>query len=156
MRKPPTNLGGRRATKGVSAAAFLLGAFLGLACAAQRPATPEKARDDYRKTLGIEAQSLRLAASGMVADFRYRIVDPAKAVALQKPGAVWTLVESDTGRVHPVPAPAYVGPLRQRNERPQAGRVQFVLFDNHDRTLAPGSRVQIRILDASILAVVEE
>lgn len=139
-----------------TAALLLLGWLLGSACAVQRPATPEKTRETYRDTLGIEVQSLRLAASGIVADLRYRIVDPAKAVALQRPGVVWSLVEAETGRVHPVPSPAYVGPLRQRNERPQAGKVQFVLFDNRDRTLVPGSRVQIRVKDTVIEAVVEE
>ncbi|MEW6758073.1 MAG: hypothetical protein AB1347_07620, partial [Acidobacteriota bacterium] len=111
-----------------------------LACGARKP--PAEA-PDYRGLLGIEVESLRLSAADMVVDMRYRVLDAAKAQAVHKKGLTISLIDETTNSVLKVPSPAYVGPLRQRSERIQAGKVYFMLFANGGRVVKSGSRVTL-------------
>lgn len=126
---------------------FLLALGATLACGARKPPT---ATPDYRGILGIEVESLRLSAAGMVVDMRYRVLDAAKAQAVHKKGITISLIDEATNSVLKVPSPAYVGPLRQRAERIQEGKTYFMLFANGGRVVKSGNRVTLVLGDVRI------
>ncbi|MEW5763912.1 MAG: hypothetical protein ACOYXN_06690 [Acidobacteriota bacterium] len=126
---------------------FLLALAAALACGVRKP--PAEAQD-YRALLGIEVESLRLSASDMVVDMRYRVLDAAKAQAVHKKGLTISLIDEATHSVLKVPSPAYVGPLRQRSDRIQEGKVYFMLFANGGRVVKSGNRVTLVLGDVRI------
>lgn len=137
----------------------LLGAALGLTgCAAKgRPpaGTGSAAHDtvsDPRIDWGIEPVSLRRTAADTLVDFRYRVVDPAKAVRLVNPKVPAFLLDESSGIQFPVPESQTVGTMRQtsRNGPPQAGRVYFMLFANPGRFIQGGSTVSVVVGGAKV------
>jgi hypothetical protein len=131
---------------------LLLLTFAG--CATRQPPVSEEA--DYRALLGIQVESLRLSAADMVVDMRYRVLDAEKARTVHKKGLTISLIDEATNSVLKVPSPAYVGPLRQRSDRIQAGKVYFMLFANGGRVVRPGSKVTLVLGDVRIPHLVVE
>ncbi len=99
---------------------------------------------DMAEVWGIEVSSIRLTANNHMIDFRYRVLDPAKAgelfVRQNKPA----LVHQETGKVLAVPATAKTGPLRNSNN-PQQGRIYWMFFGNAGNLVETGDRVTIVI-----------
>lgn len=95
------------------------------------------------KALGIEVQSLRLSAGGYMIDFRYRAVDPGKAIVLFDRETRPYLVHEATNAKFLIPAPAKVGPLRQTTNNPVAGKTYFMMFANPGQYVKAGDRVTI-------------
>jgi len=98
---------------------------------------------------GVKVESLRLAAAGNMIDFRYRIVDPAKARMLVDRTITPYLIEQSSGKTVEVPKSTKIGPLRQTTKYgdPPADRVFFVLFGNPGGLVQPGSRVTVVVGD---------
>lgn len=94
---------------------------------------------------GIEVESLRLSAAGRLIDFRYKVLDPAKAATLGDPKAKPYLVDRTTGAKLTVPNTPKAGPLRQSAEILSAGKVYFTLFANTGKAVRKGSKVTIVI-----------
>lgn len=102
-------------------------------------------RAGFEERWGIRIESVRLTAEGYMMDFRYRIIDPEKAVALIEKNTTPYVVHKKTGVKMIVPTTAKVGPLRQRSDGnpPKAGRTYFMIFGNPGKLVKHGDEVTI-------------
>lgn len=98
---------------------------------------------------GIEVKSISLSAGGFMFDFRYRVVDPEKALPLFKRSTKPVLIDEASGARFAVPAPPKVGALRA-SQAPEAGRTYFILFANPGRYVKAGSKVTLEIGECRI------
>lgn len=112
-------------------------------------------RDDAAESgLGIRPEGLRLSAAGDMLDFRYRVIDPAKAAPLldgkirpylldEASGA--QLGIPDTGKPEQSDASDATG-----KDNVASGRNFFILFANSGRIVQAGSRMTLVIGDRRI------
>lgn len=112
------------------------------------PAESEQKKITMEEQWGVKVESLRTSANGHMLDFRYRIMDPDKAMPLVDRGNKPYLIDQASGKVLAVPNTAKVGPLRAtvRNGKPKQDRVYFVLFGNQG-LVKPGALVTVVIGD---------
>jgi len=109
--------------------------------------TPEHA--GLEEKWGIRVEGIRLSAAGNIMDFRYRIVDADKALALVDRRLTPYVVDKTSGAKFTVPSSAKVGPMRQTTKygKPKQGRTYFVLFSNPGKFVKRGSQVSVVIGD---------
>lgn len=93
---------------------------------------------------GVQLLPIRLSAEGYILDFRYRVLDPEKALPLFDRKIKPYLVDEATGAVFAVPEPPKVGALRN-TRKPQADRNYFILFANPGRYVQKGKSVTVVI-----------
>lgn len=98
----------------------------------------------YARQFGVDDLAVRYTASGSLLEFRYRVVDPAKAQVLGDSKSAPELVDQKTGIHVRVPEVEQVGALRQQ-ARLQRGREYWVMFPNPGKSIKPGDRVDILI-----------
>ena len=110
------------------------------------PLSSSVACDDLRDLWGVEIVRLNLTAYGHMVDFRFRVLDPAKAKPLLERNVNAHLVDEATGRALAVPDAPKTGRLRNKGV-PETGRVYFVLFQNQGGLLEKGDRVSVVIGD---------
>ena len=79
-------------------------------------------------------------------DFRYRVLDPEKALPLFDRKIKPHLVDEATGAVFAVPEPPKVGALRS-TRKPQPGKNYFVMFANPGGYVKKNSKVSVVIGD---------
>jgi hypothetical protein len=96
---------------------------------------------------GIEVVSLHMSAKGRMVDFRYRVLDPDKAVLLGDRNIKPTLTDLATGAVLRVPSFPKTGSMRQTAARLETGRTYFMLFANTGMPVKSGSRVTLTVGD---------
>jgi len=94
---------------------------------------------------GIQALHARLTANGTMIDFRYRVLDPDKAVPLFKREVKPYIMDEATGAKFAVPDLPKVGAVRSTTRNPAAGQEHFILFTNPNRFLKAGSKVTVVI-----------
>ena len=128
------------------AAAALLGG-----CATAAPLAGAAAERRASEACGIRVEALRLSAAGYVLDFRYRVVDPAKAAPLLD-GKQRPYLLDGRGAKLGVPDTPILGSLRQtsRNGKVSLNHSYFVLFANPGRYLRSGDRVTLVVGDARL------
>jgi len=98
------------------AAALLLAAsLLGGAASHEHAAAPPLG------DLGVEVLGIRPSAAGYMLDFRFRIVDPAKAAPLLDRQVEPRVIDKARGAELVVPTATKVGQLRQVAHSPQPG-----------------------------------
>ncbi len=102
---------------------------------------------------GIQIDALRLTAAGYMLDFRYRVVDPAKAAPLFDRKTRAILTDEKSGAVMFVPTPPKTGPLRSTND-PKPGRVYFMFFANPGRFIHKSQRVTVTIGEFSVSGLI--
>lgn len=141
-------------------AAFLLVAIWFIGCAGtsensgpvsekEPVASKEFTGPGLEEEWGIKVESLRLSAGGYMLDFRYRVIDPDKAMPLFDHKVEPHLVDQETGVKSRVPSSPKVGSMRQkvRGGKPIADRIYFILFGNPEGNVKPGSKVTVAIGD---------
>lgn len=96
----------------------------------------------YKRTWGVELIGVKPVASGYMLAFKYRVLDPAKAQALNDRKGKAYLIDEATGTVLAVPAMENIGELRQ-GAKPVADRSYFMIFGNPGKLVRAGSRVSI-------------
>ncbi len=101
---------------------------------------------------GIEIESMRLASRGYMLEFRYRILDAAKAQPLFKRGTRPRLRDDKSAFESTVPNPPTTGALRSTNEA-KAGRTYFMFFANPSQFVKPGSTVTVTIGEFSVSGI---
>lgn len=101
---------------------------------------------------GIEIKDMRLASGGYMLEFRYRILDAAKAQPLFSRGTRPTLRDDASGFESGVPVPPTTGSLRSTNDA-KAGRTYFMFFANPSRFVKAGSTVTVTIGEFSISGI---
>lgn len=93
---------------------------------------------------GISIIGLRMTAAGHMVDFRYRVLDTAKAGRLIRPKMGLALVEQATKTELPVPVMSKVGALQQTRSHLYADRTYSVLFANRGGLVKAGSKISIQ------------
>lgn len=125
--------------------AVLLAWVSGCAAVSPQPlASPPAQAGGAGEDWGVEVRGVRCSAAGYMLDFRYRVLDPDRALPLFARGLRPYLVDEATGARYLVPSPPKTGPLRSTN-RPLAGRTYAVIFANPGRAVAPGALVTVVI-----------
>ncbi len=92
---------------------------------------------------GIEAQSLRLSGDDYLLDFRYKVVDPAKAKLVVNKKDSPYLIHEATGAQVGVPSSEQIGALRHTGGNLKPNTSYFVLFANPGRYIKRGDRVTL-------------
>jgi len=98
---------------------------------------------------GIEIVAIRLSAAGQMLDFRYRIINPDKALPILDPKVKPYLIDQKSGARFVVPITPKVGSLRQtsRSGNPEVNRIYFILFGNPGGTVKLGDKVTVVVGD---------
>lgn len=98
----------------------------------------------YRVVWGVDTLSVRWAESGEIVRFSYRVLDPAKARALNDKRAEPSLIDPQRGVQLVVPSMEKVGQLRQSAD-PEEGKSYWMAFSNKGRLVKRGDRVEVVI-----------
>ena len=93
---------------------------------------------------GVKPEAIRLTAAGHMIDFRYRVIDPEKAMGLMKRGDKAFIIDKASGIKLPVPV-TKVGPMRGTGTKPKADKVYAVMFANSGGVIQRGSEVTVVI-----------
>ena len=107
-------------------------------------AVSNRARDYYRRTWGVDLLSTKLAESGQVVRFSYRILDPEKAEILNDKKFNPVLIDEIAHVKLIVPSLEKVGELRQ-SSTPEAGKLYWMAFSNRGAPVKRGDRVSVAI-----------
>jgi hypothetical protein len=121
---------------------------------ATTPATPSprypsdrfarRAAEYYKAVFGIEDLSVKVAESGEIIRFSWRVLDPDKAKALSDKKVEPSLEDPEAGVSLVVPSMANIGQLRQ-TQPPEAGKAYWMAFSNVGRRVKHGHRVNVVI-----------
>jgi hypothetical protein len=141
----------------VGAAASAGGAEPPPPAGAVKPATPPPARPRYRPDRfagragryyqllwGVDSLSVKLAESGEVVRFSYRVIDQEKAKALNDKRNEPSLIDPRAGVSLVVPKMEKIGQLRQTGT-PEAGKAYWIAFSNKGRPVKKGDHVDVVI-----------
>jgi hypothetical protein len=101
---------------------------------------------------GVEIASMRLASGGYMLEFRYKILDAAKAQPLFSRAVRPTLSDEASGFQSTVPKPPTTGALRSTYDA-KAGRTYFMFFANPSRFVKVGNTVTVTIGEFSITGI---
>lgn len=107
--------------------------------------TSQAFHSDLKEHWGIELTAIRLTAANHMIDFRYRVLDAAKAAPLFERQTKPYLIHQESGKVLAVPNTAKVGSLRNSN-KPQEGRIYWMFFGNKG-IVKNGDKVSVVIGD---------
>ncbi len=99
-----------------------------------------------KRRWGVEVVYVRQAASGYMLEFRYKVLDPEKAIPLFERQTKPVLTHAETGARLIVPTPAKTGALRNSNA-PLADHTYWMFFANPGKLVQPGEHVNIEIGD---------
>ena len=106
--------------------------------------TSQRAAMYYESVWGVDSLRVKLAESGELVRFDYRVVDPERAVALSDKKAEPELYDAEAGVKLVVPQMEKVGKLRQ-SSTPKAGMTYWMAFSNPTRVVKRGHRVDVVI-----------
>ena len=98
----------------------------------------------YQGVWGVSELRLKVAESGELIRFNYRVLDPAKAVALNDKNAKPQLFDSQAGVQLSVPQMEKIGDLRQ-SSAPKEGMSYWMAFANPTLAVKRGHRVDVVI-----------
>jgi hypothetical protein len=107
-----------------------------------RGGMPDSARAYYLTTYGVDNLSAQLTASGTLVRFTYRVVDAAKAQALQDRAAAPNMFDEAARAVLVVPNMEKVGPLRQSMPA-EDGMTYWMTFSNRGGVVKSGHKVSV-------------
>jgi hypothetical protein len=108
------------------------------------PPVSRRARMYYEGIWGVDELKVKYAESGEMIRFSYRVLDPAKAAALNDKKAEPFLIDSQAGVKLKVPQMEKIGQLRQ-SSTPVAGKSYWMAFSNSGRPVKRGDRVTVVI-----------
>ena len=98
----------------------------------------------YQGAWGVGELHVKVAESGELIRFNYRVLDPAKAAALNDKKVEPKLYDPQAGVVLTVPQLEKVGALRQ-SSTPKAGMNYWMAFANPTLVVKRGHRVDVVI-----------
>ena len=99
---------------------------------------------------GVEIQSVRLTAAEYMLDFRYRVLDADKAAPILDRHIKPHVIVERSGAKLQVPISSKLGPLRQAQTHPQAGRNYYAFFANPGRHVKRGDLITIVVGDFTV------
>ncbi|MBW2309313.1 MAG: hypothetical protein JRG73_20525 [Deltaproteobacteria bacterium] len=95
---------------------------------------------------GVQVVSIRLMGADHFVNFRYRVIDPEKALETVSPGKKAYLIDQATGTKLFVPM-TKVGRMRHKDVKALANRQYNILFSNSGKIVKKGSTVTVVIGD---------
>jgi hypothetical protein len=98
----------------------------------------------YRLVWGVDDLIVRWGESGEVVRFSYRVLDAAKAKALNDKKNEPSLIDPERGVKLVVPSMENVGQLRQ-SAAPENGKAYWMVFSNKGRLVRRGDHVSVVI-----------
>ena len=98
----------------------------------------------YEGVWGVGELRVKVAESGELIRFNYRVLDPAKAIALNDKKAEPELLDAQAGVKLSVPQMEKVGKLRQEST-PKSGMTYWMAFSNPTLAVKRGHRVDVVI-----------
>ena len=98
----------------------------------------------YDSVWGVDTLKVKLAESGELVRFTYRVLDPQKAAPLNDKKVEPSLFDPQAGVSLVIPQLENVGMLRQ-SSTPQAGKSYWMAFSNSGRHVKRGDQVIIVI-----------
>jgi hypothetical protein len=107
-------------------------------------AMPAGARQYYAVTWGVDQLTVKLAESGQLVRFSYRVVDADKAQALEDKASSPSLLDEKAHAVLSIPVMDKVGPLRQSMPA-ETGKTYWMMFSNKGNKVRSGHRVSVVI-----------
>ena len=99
-----------------------------------------------KRNWGVEVVFVRQTSAGYMLEFRYKVLDPEKAMPLFERKIKPILTHVDSGAKFIVPTPPKTGALRNSN-MPQADRTYWMFFANPGQYVKSGDTVTIEIGD---------
>ena len=135
----------------LAATIFCVAMFSG--CAGLNSSNMSQLNPDLEK-YGIKVQSIRISAEGYMLDFRYRVINKAKAEELFTEGIKPYVIDQKTNSRLIVPSPPKVGSLSQTSNPPLEGKIYFIIFANPGRIVKSGDKVNVVIGDVTIKDIV--
>jgi len=104
----------------------------------------QRAEMYYQGVWGVSELRVKTAESGQLIRFDYRVLDPAKAAALNNSKVEPKLLDAQAGVSLVVPQMEKVGKLRQ-SSTPKAGMTYWMAFSNPSLAVKRGHRVDVVI-----------
>lgn len=104
-------------------------------------------RQAVEERYGVSILGVRMTAAGHMLDFRYRVLDTAKAGRLVRPKMGLALIDQATKVEMAVPTMEKVGSLKQTRSHLFPDRTYSVLFSNRGSIVRVGSKVSIHFGD---------
>ncbi|OHB78722.1 MAG: hypothetical protein A2Z25_15210 [Planctomycetes bacterium RBG_16_55_9] len=102
---------------------------------------------------GIKIEAAMLSAGGYMIDFRFRVLDAAKAAQIFDRKIMPYMIDQQTGATFIVPSPPKIGPLRAgRNIK--ENKVYFIIFANPARYVKSGSKITVVVGDFKVQDIV--
>ena len=98
----------------------------------------------YETAWGVEELRVKSAESGQLIRFNYRVLDPAKAAALNDKKMEPELLDAQAGVKLSIPQMEKVGKLRQ-SSTPKPGMTYWMAFSNPTLAVKRGHRVDVVI-----------
>ena len=98
----------------------------------------------YEGVWGVDSLTVKYTESGEIIRFSYRVLEPAKAAALNDKKSEPSLIDPQAGVKLVIPELEKVGKLRQ-SSTPIAGKQYWMAFSNSGRRVRPGDRVIVEI-----------
>ncbi len=131
----------------------------GCASAPARPAAAEAVQGEQSEVeaaYGIKVEGLNLSAAGSMLDFRYRVVDPAKAAPLLSQKLKPYLLDEARSAKLGVPVTPVLGQIRQtsRNNVIHTDRTYFIMFGNPGKAVQSGDKVSLLLGEVKITDLV--
>lgn len=108
------------------------------------PAVSRRAQMFYEGVWGVDSLTVKLAESGEIVRFSYRILDAQKAAVLNDKKLEPSLIDPQRGVSLVIPQVQNVGMLRQ-SSTPEAGKSYWMAFSNSGRPVKRGDRVDVVI-----------
>jgi hypothetical protein len=105
---------------------------------------PRQASLYYEGAWGVDSLTVKLAESGELIRFSYRILDSEKAATLNDKKNQPSLIDQQAGVSLVIPEVQNVGLLRQ-TATPEAGKSYWMTFSNKGRPVKRGDRVSVVI-----------
>ena len=105
---------------------------------------PASAARYYALSYGVDQMSVKLAESGQLVRFNYRVTDTGKAAMLHDKAASPYLLDEKVHAVLQVPVMEKVGPLRQAASV-EYGKSYWMAFSNKGNLVKAGHRVSVVI-----------
>lgn len=113
---------------------------------------PDARECTHIESLGIRINGVHLSAAGNMLDFRYRVVDAAKAAPLFDRKIRPYLLDESSGAAFGVPESPKLGQLRttRRNSDAAEERDYHILFANPGHVLQAGQKVTLVVGDMKL------
>ncbi|KAA6465407.1 hypothetical protein DYQ86_05565 [Acidobacteria bacterium AB60] len=106
----------------------------------------------YKRNWGVDILGIHIVSSGHMLEFRYNVIDAAKAAPLNEKKFQPYVLDRKSGARLTVPVMEKIGQLRQ-TAPPVENRTYWMVFGNEGKIVHPGDKVDVHIGSFSIAGI---